>query len=55
MNFELARETCFKDENNAEPLENEIIALLKMHKMSLSQTRALFHKIVNEIEDTPLK
>lgn len=53
--FEFARETIIKNENNAEPLKGEIISLLKMHKLSLSQTRALFHEIVDQIEDEPLK
>jgi len=49
------RETVLRPENNAENLGNEIIELLKIHKLSLSQTRALFHEIVTEIEDSPLK
>lgn len=53
--FEPARETEFNLENNAESLIQEIIMLLKTNNLSLSQTRALFHRIVNEIEDTPLK
>lgn len=53
--FEAARECSCTDENNAEELHDRIIELLKEHKMSLSQTRALFHWIVNTLEDTPLK
>lgn len=55
MNFEPAREQIYSErENNAELLMNDITALVKAHKLSLSQTRALFHEIVNRIEDTPL-
>lgn len=55
MNFESAREqTYYEKGNNAESLMNDIITLVKAHNLSLSQTRALFHEIVNRIEDTPL-
>lgn len=53
--FEKPRETMYNDENNAQGLKNEIISILKMHKFSLSQIRTLFHEIVNDIEDTPIK
>lgn len=35
-------------------LKNEIIEILKMHKLSLSETRALFNEIIIDIEDNPL-
>ena len=52
--FEVARMMTIEKEKNAEALKNEIIALLKMHKLSLSNARALFVEIIEEIEDSPL-
>lgn len=54
-NYYVPRETSFTEENNAENLGKEIVSLLKMHKLSLSQTRTLFHKILIDLEDSPLK
>lgn len=53
--FEVARETFIKTEQNPDRLIQEIIALLKTNNLSLSQTRALFHMVVDILEDTPMK
>ncbi len=53
--FEIARETMYKNEENAQILKEQIIVLLKNYNFSLSQTRALFHEIINSLEDAPLK
>lgn len=53
--FEIARETMYKKEQNVPVVKEEILELLKRNKFSLSQTRTLFHEIVNNLEDTPLE
>lgn len=53
--FEVARETMYKKEQNVQAIKGEIIELLKRNNFSLSQTRTLFHEIVANLEDTPLK
>lgn len=53
--FEIARETVCRKEQNVQIVKGEIIELLKRNNFSLSQTRTLFHEIVNNLEDTPLK
>lgn len=53
--FEIARETMYKKEQNVQVIKREIVELLKHNNFSLSQTRTLFHEIVNNLEDEPLK
>lgn len=53
--FEVARETNYKEEQNVQAIKGEIVELLKRNKFSLSQARTLFHEIINNLEDTPLK
>ncbi len=53
--FEAARETMYKKEQNVQEIKGEIITLLKRSNLSLSQSRTLFHEIVNNLEDEPLK
>lgn len=53
--FESARETMYKKEQNVQLIKGEIVELLRRNNFSLSQTRTLFHEIVNNLEDKPLK
>ena len=53
--FEIAREQSYPNEQDAQVVKREIIHLLKTYNYSLSQTRELFHSIVNTLEDEPLK
>lgn len=53
--FETARETIYKKEQNVPVIKKEIVELLKHNSFSLSETRTLFHEIVNNLEDAPLK
>lgn len=53
--FEIAREQSYPNEQDAQVVKSEIIHLLKTYNYSLSQTRELFHSIVNTLEDEPLK
>lgn len=53
--FETARETMLKKEQNVQDIKREIVELLRRNNFSLSQTRTLFHEIVNNLEDEPLK
>ena len=53
--FEIAREQSYPNEHDAQIVKREIMHLLRTYKYSLSQTRELFHSIVNTLEDEPLK
>ncbi|SEU08115.1 hypothetical protein SAMN05443270_3001 [Lacrimispora sphenoides] len=53
--FETARESVLYAEQNKDTIKEMILLMLKDRKVSLSQTRALFHEIINDIEDAPLK
>lgn len=53
--FEIAREQSYPNEQDSQVVKREIIHLLKTYNYSLSQTRELFHSIVNTLEDEPLK
>lgn len=53
--FESYREKSYSNEQDAQVVKREIIHLLKTYKYSLSETRELFHGIVNTLEDEPLK
>ncbi len=53
--FEIGREKPYSNEQDAQVVKREIIHLLKTYKYSLSQTRELFHWIIDSLEDEPLK
>lgn len=53
--FEVAREKMYGKEQKVQVVKDEIINLLKQNQFSLSQARTLFHEIINNIEDEPLK
>ena len=53
--FEIAREKMYKEEQNVQAIKKEIIDLLIHNNFSISQTRTLFHEIINNLEDDPLK
>lgn len=56
MNFETARENdlYMKDKEKAYHLERAILDLLKSEKISISKTRYLFRRIVEQLEDSPI-
>lgn len=53
--LEVARETMYRKEQNVQAIKKQIVNILKRNNFSLSQTRTLFHEIVNNLEDKPLK